>query len=416
MLKMRNSERFFMNRHMLRSIISKCSAAIVAIALLIGDSPVYAFDDIQEVSDAVYVEAADDGDLQDEYFGEDASEEILTEEEDNYPLDAAEADDPEYEEPDIDSDGQDYEEDGGDDSFSAAPFSVVIRDFAPSSAQEIKHRNELPVGHGYSVEYEIVPEGYSDSVSVTISSSEDEVASINTETGMVFPFKYGYATITVTAVDKVDNTISASADIEIKCVYPTGKIFEFYGKRFAFTEYELYETGWLSVYGNTAFTEKKSGNWKVYYFKDGKAYSKKILELEGEKYIFDTSTCELVKEWAPINTFHLEDIPADANPSGPIADNMLSYGTSYVLTAKFEPDYANDSLDPEWESDDPSTIKVTPLGWNGNEVHARLDVLKRSDTPVEIKVSVGEPENRKTDTVNVYARYPLGWHDIAGKK
>ena len=378
-----------------RSYLAKCSAFIALTALLVSDGSV-----------RIFAQTADDAGYYDE---ETASWQDVYEEDGLYTVPDDEDNVEEYESSDDDAASSVTDDEG--DELLDAPFSVRIHDFAADADNGIPQVNKLEVGHGYAVDYDIVPETYEDLVKVTVTSSSGEVADINKDTGMVFPNKSGDVTVTVTAADKLDDTVTASASLNVKCVYPKKKFFDFYGgKRFAFTEDELYENGWLSCHGSSFFKEKKDGDYDVYYFKDGKAYSKRILTLpDGTTYLFDTETCKLIKEWVKIKTLVMEDIPADANPSGPIADNMLSYGTSYVMTAKFNPVNANDSLDPEWTSDAPSVIKVTPLGWNGNEIHARIDVLKRSDDPVEIKVSAGEPENPHEASVMVYARYPLGW-------
>jgi hypothetical protein len=117
--------------------------------------------------------------------------------------------------------------------------------------------------------YDIEPEELQDEVTVTLSTDNSSAVAVKNEDNTIWGQSPGRAEITATAVYKVEGEPDQTAtdSVIIDCVYPTGRIFEYYGKRYASDENSLY-TGWLSVSGKNYYTEKKSGNFDVYYFEE----------------------------------------------------------------------------------------------------------------------------------------------------
>ena len=299
---------------------------------------------------------------------------------------------------------------------------VTIRAIKDSKSN-ISGDDTLYIGQTYTVVCDVEPEELADLVTIDVVSSNESVMGVDDD-NMLRPFLLGQTDVTVTAKHVVGGTVRStvtSDPVTVTIQYPKNTIFEDNGKRFSTDGTTLYE-GWLTEINGKYRLEKVDGNYPVYYFRpenefhrSGAVMGEQVID--GRTYLFGQD-CRLIREWIKLDSIAIDPIPADANQSGAIDTDTLSYGASCLVTAKITPNIANDSLDAEWTTEPASYIKVTPVGGKGDELYAKIDVLKKTDdpdTPIKVTVKAGEDINRKSATINVYTRYPVGWHRIGGK-
>lgn len=326
---------------------------------------------------------------------------------------------------------------------SNALSSITLNDIQPDASKGVPRKNTLYVSAGIPVTYTIEPEELTDEVTVTLTSTKPDVVQVRNSDVSVWGNQQGSSEITATAkFTDEDGTVHTveSNPITVTVIYPAHRIFEKYGRKYyATSETELY-TGWLVEKNGTCTLKPETPDIAyelgrgahVYYF-DPTDGDNKYKAVKGKQHIGRTdylfgSDGILIKEWLMLESITINSVPAEANQSGPIDVNTLSYGSSAKLTAVCNPGRTTDDLDPVWTSSDPSVIRVTPAGktftihqggdiW---EMYANIDVLKLPEDPthpITIKVEAGQttPDNRKWKTIDIYVTRPVGWFTVSGK-
>lgn len=297
-------------------------------------------------------------------------------------------------------------------------------------------KGDVIVSNGIELGFDIVPKELEDKVTVYVSSDNTSVADINHDYNSLWGYRPGTATIIARAEyqpDEGDKQVVESEPVEVSVLYPKGRIFEYEGgKRYSEDGKTLYE-GWLSKAGSRYYTEKKDGNYEVYYFDLAKPDSTLpsaitgVRNIGGFDYKFD-SEGKLIKEWIKLESVRINPIPAEANQTGVVAENTLSIGSSVTVSAELNPKLTNDSFDPEWTVSDSSAVEVVNAGFKDNEIYATLTVLQVPENPtnpVNIKVTVGDEAtdgisegfdagyNRITtdddNDLDLYVTLPVGW-------
>lgn len=246
---------------------------------------------------------------------------------------------------------------------------------------------ELLKGNTVTLQPEFEPENTTDDKTVTWTSDNPEVATVN-ENGMVFGVKEGTANVTATA-----GTITATTIVTIKEIHLTG--IEIKMESTDLLKGQLIDLKKYLVYQPENTTDSKIAVWSSSDEEIASVDANGVLKAVKEGTVAITAT---VGEYSDTVEINIKGIPLESIVFDKVVDTM-EIGEKIQLGVLYNPENTTDDIEIEWMTSDNTIISVENGLISAIKAGKAIITAKVGEITVSKEITVNEKKDTSAGTV-----------------